>query len=70
MRYFITLCFLLLSVMAGAQSGTETGVITGSERVQLPYNRFVQSAGKQIFFGMKAWKVMPWIWPFHLINAG
>ena len=51
MRYFITLCFLLLSVMAGAQSGTETGVITGSERVQLPYNRFVQSAGKQIFFG-------------------
>ncbi len=51
MRYYFALCFLLFSAIAGAQVTTETEVATGLDRVQLPYNRLVHSAGVQIFFG-------------------
>ena len=51
MRYIFTFCFLLLATVAGAQVTSETEVASGLDRVQLPYNRLVHSAGNQIFFG-------------------
>ena len=51
MRYLFALCLVLLFSKAGAQVTLETEVTTGLDRVQLPYNRLVHSAGQQIFFG-------------------
>lgn len=36
---------------SSSQVAQEIGVEVGSKRVQLPYNRFIQPAGKQILFG-------------------
>ena len=51
MRYFITLIFLVLFLRASSQITQEIDVVSELDRVQLPYNRFVHSAGNQIFFG-------------------
>ncbi len=51
MRYFLTLVLLCLFLQAGSQVTQETEVGSELARVQLPYNRFVHSAGDQIFFG-------------------
>ncbi|MBP1665280.1 MAG: beta-propeller fold lactonase family protein [Bacteroidetes bacterium] len=48
MRYFFSLILLSLFLTGGSQ---ETEVITETRRIQLPYNRFIQPAGTQIFFG-------------------
>jgi len=51
MRYILTSVLLCLFLQAGSQVTKEIEVGTEPERVQLPYNRFVHSAGNQIFFG-------------------
>ncbi len=51
MRYLFTLFLGLLFATAGAQVTPEIKVTTNPDRIQLPYNRMVHSAGKQIFFG-------------------
>ena len=51
MRYLFTFFLGLLFATAGAQVTPEIKVTTNPDRIQLPYNRMVHSAGKQIFFG-------------------
>jgi YVTN family beta-propeller protein len=51
MRYILTSFLLCLFLQAGSQVTQEIEVGTEPERVQLPYNRFVHPAGKQILFG-------------------
>jgi hypothetical protein len=51
MRYLPTMIMFGLLLQASAQVTREIGVESELDRVQLPYNRFVHSAGKQVFFG-------------------
>ena len=47
------LIFILLAGSAVLQSQVlkETGTATNLGRIQMPFNRFIQPAGKQVFFG-------------------
>ena len=51
MRYFFTLILLSVFLTGRSQETQEAEVITGSRQVKLPYNRLIQPAGTQIFFG-------------------
>ena len=50
MKYFISSILLITSILLRAQVSSNPE-IQDSRRIQLPYNRLVQSAGSQIFFG-------------------
>ena len=51
MRYFLTLIMLGLFLQGNSQVAQQIGTGTDVNRVQLPYNRFIQPAGNQILFG-------------------
>jgi len=51
MRYFLTLIMLAFFLNGSSQVVTEKAVDKDLQRIQLPYNRFIQPAGHQILFG-------------------
>ena len=54
MRYALTFSFLAVFLNCLAQEVKEPAVATEPRQVQLPYNRIIQPAGIQIFFGDQA----------------
>lgn len=54
MRLILTFSLLAVFLNCHSQVLTEPEVATGSRQVQLPYNRIIQPAGTQIFFGDEA----------------
>jgi YVTN family beta-propeller protein len=51
MRYLLTIILLGLFLQGNSQVAKETVIDNDLQRVQMPYNRFIQPAGNQILFG-------------------
>jgi hypothetical protein len=51
MRYILSSIMLCFFLQGNSQVATEAAVDNDLQRVQLPYNRFIQPAGHQILFG-------------------